>query len=109
MFAIVRTGGKQYRVAAGDKIVVEKIAGEAGATIALDDILLAGEGADFQSLEGSSSSRSAAATIIAARTATGSSIPSCASLRSVIIAPTTRPAPKRRQPSKPEELESHGT
>jgi large subunit ribosomal protein L21 len=52
MFAIVRTGGKQYRVAAGDKIVVEKIAGEAGATIALDDILLAGEGADFQSLEG---------------------------------------------------------
>ena len=30
MFAVVRTGGKQYRVAAGDKIVVEKIAGEAG-------------------------------------------------------------------------------
>jgi len=30
MFAIVRTGGKQYRVAAGDKIVVEKLAGNAG-------------------------------------------------------------------------------
>jgi large subunit ribosomal protein L21 len=30
MFAIVRTGGKQYRVAAGDKIAVEKLAGEAG-------------------------------------------------------------------------------
>ncbi len=44
MFAIVRTGGKQYRVAAGDKIAVEKLAGEAGETITLSDILLAGEG-----------------------------------------------------------------
>lgn len=44
MFAIVRTGGKQYRVAAGDKIAVEKLAGEAGDTITLGDILLAGEG-----------------------------------------------------------------
>ena len=44
MFAIVRTGGKQYRVAAGDKIAVEKLAGEAGETVVLDDILLAGEG-----------------------------------------------------------------
>ncbi|MEL7319433.1 MAG: 50S ribosomal protein L21 [Pseudomonadota bacterium] len=44
MFAIVRTGGKQYRVAAGDKIAVEKLAGETGETITLDDILLAGEG-----------------------------------------------------------------
>jgi len=44
MFAIVRTGGKQYRVAAGDKIAVEKLAGEAGDTVSLGDILLAGEG-----------------------------------------------------------------
>ena len=44
MFAVVRTGGKQYRVAAGDKIAVEKIAGEAGETVTLDDVLLAGEG-----------------------------------------------------------------
>ena len=43
MFAIVRTGGKQYRVAAGDKIEVEKLAGEAGETITLGDILLAGK------------------------------------------------------------------
>jgi large subunit ribosomal protein L21 len=43
MFAIVRTGGKQYRVAAGDKIAVEKLAGEAGETITLNDVLLAGE------------------------------------------------------------------
>ena len=52
MFAVVRTGGKQYRVAAGDKIVVEKLAGEAGDTIQLGDILLAGEGADLRSTEG---------------------------------------------------------
>lgn len=47
MFAVVRTGGKQYRVAAGDKIAVEKLAGEAGDTITLGDILLAGEGDDL--------------------------------------------------------------
>jgi large subunit ribosomal protein L21 len=52
MFAIVRTGGKQYRVAAGDKIVVEKIAGDAGETISLDDVLLAGEGAELKPTDG---------------------------------------------------------
>ena len=52
MFAIVRTGGKQYRVAAGDKIVVEKLDGEAGSTITLGDILLAGEGGDLKSVDG---------------------------------------------------------
>jgi large subunit ribosomal protein L21 len=52
MFAVVRTGGKQYRVAAGDKIVVEKLAGEAGDTIQLGDILLAGEGSELRSTDG---------------------------------------------------------
>ena len=52
MFAIVRTGGKQYRVAAGDKIVVEKLDGEAGSTLTLGDILLAGEGSELKSVEG---------------------------------------------------------
>src|SRR6188472_1701151 len=52
MFAIVRTGGKQYRVAAGDKIVVEKLAGNAGDSIDLTDILLAGEGSDLKSTSG---------------------------------------------------------
>ena len=47
MFAVVRTGGKQYRVAEGDKIAVEKLAGDAGDTITLGDVLLAGEGADL--------------------------------------------------------------
>lgn len=52
MFAIVRTGGKQYRVAAGDKIVVEKLAGEAGDTIALDDVLLAGDEGQLKDTKG---------------------------------------------------------
>ena len=52
MFAIVRTGGKQYRVAAGDKIVVEKIAGDAGASVTLGDVLLAGEGSDLKAVDG---------------------------------------------------------
>ena len=52
MFALVRTGGKQYRVAPGDKIVVEKLAGEAGDTIDLTDVLLAGEGGDLKSTAG---------------------------------------------------------
>ena len=52
MFAVVRTGGKQYRVAAGDKIVVEKIDGEAGSSVTLGDVLLAGEGSDLQSTDG---------------------------------------------------------
>ncbi|HYD36092.1 MAG TPA: 50S ribosomal protein L21 [Allosphingosinicella sp.] len=52
MFAIVRTGGKQYRVAAGDKIVVEKLAGEAGDTITLDDVLLAGDGGELKPTSG---------------------------------------------------------
>ena len=52
MFAIVRTGGKQYRVAAGDKIVVEKLDGEAGSTVTLGDVLLAGEGSELQPTDG---------------------------------------------------------
>jgi large subunit ribosomal protein L21 len=48
MFAVVRTGGKQYRVAAGDKIAVEKIPGEAGDSVTLGDVLLAGEGGDVK-------------------------------------------------------------
>jgi large subunit ribosomal protein L21 len=52
MFAVVRTGGKQYRVAAGDKIAVEKLAGEAGDTITLGDVLLAGEGGEIKDAAG---------------------------------------------------------
>ncbi len=52
MFAVVRTGGKQYRVAAGDKIVVEKIDGDAGSSVTLGDVLLAGEGSEMKSVAG---------------------------------------------------------
>ncbi len=52
MFAIVRTGGKQYRVAAGDKIAVEKLPGVAGDTVSLDDVLLAGDGGEIKDAKG---------------------------------------------------------
>ncbi|MCW3796542.1 50S ribosomal protein L21 [Sphingomonas sp. BN140010] len=52
MFAIVRTGGKQYRVAPGDKIVVEKLDGNAGDSITLSDVLLAGDGSDLKDTGG---------------------------------------------------------
>ena len=42
MFAVIRTGGKQYRVAKDDKIVVEKLTGEPGAMVELADVLLIG-------------------------------------------------------------------
>ena len=52
MFAVVRTGGKQYRVAPGDKIVVEKLDGNAGDTITLGGVLLAGDGSDLKKTDG---------------------------------------------------------
>jgi len=52
MFAVVRTGGKQYRVAPGDKIVVEKLDGNAGDKVTLGDVLLAGEGSNLKSTAG---------------------------------------------------------
>jgi large subunit ribosomal protein L21 len=52
MFAVVRTGGKQYRVHPGDKIVVEKLDGNAGDKITLGDILLAGDGGNLKPTDG---------------------------------------------------------
>ena len=43
MFAVVKTGGKQYRVAEGDVIKVEKLEGEAGKNITLDEVLMIGD------------------------------------------------------------------
>ena len=43
MFAVIKTGGKQYRVVSGDVIKVEKLEGEAGSTIALDQVLMLGD------------------------------------------------------------------
>ena len=44
MFAIVKTGGKQYRVAPGDQIIVERLEGEVGAEISLDQVLAISDG-----------------------------------------------------------------
>lgn len=44
MFAVVKTGGKQYRVALDDKIEVEKLPGDAGAAIELKEVLMVGDG-----------------------------------------------------------------
>lgn len=44
MFAVIRTGGKQYKVASGDVIEVEKLEGETGATLTLDEVLMVFDG-----------------------------------------------------------------
>jgi large subunit ribosomal protein L21 len=48
MYAVVKTGGKQYRVEEGATISVEKLDAEAGSTLTLDDVLLIGEGSDVK-------------------------------------------------------------
>ena len=48
MYAIIRTGGKQYQVAAGERLRVEKLAGEVGDTVELNDVLLVAEGDDVK-------------------------------------------------------------
>lgn len=44
MYAVVKTGGKQYRVSAGQKLKVEQIPADVGAEVTLDQILMVGEG-----------------------------------------------------------------
>jgi large subunit ribosomal protein L21 len=44
MFAVIRTGGKQYKVAVGDVVFVEKLAGDKGAKIKLEDVLMVVDG-----------------------------------------------------------------
>ncbi len=46
MYAVIKTGGKQYRVKPGDVLVIEKLSGEAGAEVAFDQVLMLGEGSD---------------------------------------------------------------
>ena len=47
-FAIIETGGKQYKVAAGTKVKVEKLKGEAGDKVAFDKVLLVAKGTEVQ-------------------------------------------------------------
>ncbi|NLF55659.1 MAG: 50S ribosomal protein L21 [Thauera phenolivorans] len=44
MYAVIKTGGKQYRVAAGEKIKVEQIPADVGSEITLDQVFMVGEG-----------------------------------------------------------------
>ena len=44
MYAVIRTGGKQYRVAKGDRIKIEKLTGDVGGKVSFDVLLLGGEG-----------------------------------------------------------------
>ena len=44
MFAVIKTGGKQYRVVAGDKLKVEQIPADVGAEVILNQVLMVGEG-----------------------------------------------------------------
>ena len=48
MYAVIKTGGKQYRVAAGEKIKVEQIAADVGQEIVIDQVLAVGDGAELK-------------------------------------------------------------
>jgi large subunit ribosomal protein L21 len=48
MYAVIRTGGKQYRVEVGNAVEVEKLDGEVGSTVTLDDVLLVADGDNVQ-------------------------------------------------------------
>ena len=44
MYAVIKTGGKQYRVSAGDKLKVEKLAGDVGSDVTIDQVLMLADG-----------------------------------------------------------------
>ncbi len=48
MYAVIKTGGKQYKVAAGEKIKIEQIAADVGQEITIDQVLAVGSGADLK-------------------------------------------------------------
>ena len=48
MYAVIETGGKQYKVSQGDVIYIEKLDVEAGAEVSFDKVLLIGEGSDVK-------------------------------------------------------------
>jgi len=47
MYAVIKTGGKQYKVAAGETLKVERLSGDVGADVTLDQVLAMGSGADL--------------------------------------------------------------
>ena len=48
MYAVIKTGGKQYKVAAGEKLKIEQIAADVGQEITIDKVLAVGSGAELQ-------------------------------------------------------------
>ena len=48
MYAVIKTGGKQYKVSEGETLKVEKLAAEVGGTVAFDDVLLVADGDDIK-------------------------------------------------------------
>ena len=48
MYAVIKTGGKQYKVAAGEKIKVEQIAADVGSEVTISDVLAVVDGGDFK-------------------------------------------------------------
>ena len=48
MYAVIKTGGKQYRVANGEKLKVEQIPADIGQEIILDQVLMVGQGSDVK-------------------------------------------------------------
>lgn len=54
MYAVIKTGGKQYRVAKDDKITVEKIAGNTGEKVTIDEVLMVGDKIGTPVLKGAS-------------------------------------------------------
>lgn len=54
MFAVIKTGGKQYKVQKDSVIVIEKLAGEAGTKVSFDNVLMAGDKVGTPTVEGAS-------------------------------------------------------
>ena len=67
MYAILQHGGHQYRVASGDRILVDRIPVEVGSTVTLESVLLIGDGAESDVAKGSPLQASVTATVIAHR------------------------------------------
>jgi large subunit ribosomal protein L21 len=67
MYAILQHGGHQYRVASGDRILVDRIPVEVGSIVTLESVLLIGDGAETDVAKGSPVEASVTATVIAHR------------------------------------------
>jgi large subunit ribosomal protein L21 len=65
MYAVIKTGGKQYKVAAGERIKVELLAADVGASVTLEQVLAVGSGAELRVGAPYLSGASVAATVVA--------------------------------------------